>query len=600
MLSLTAEQQAIIDSPVKAVSWLFDVVDKNLSVHRWSTKRAYAGGIGGVVTDTASAGAYTDTTQAGVLAEMVYDFKIINFSGVSLSRPRTESGIMPPAELSFSAINKDNVFSADDFEGGYVTLSLYMGDGSGAEIKIRAWKFLVKKVEGSYQQLDFTCEDFFQQYIDGEYPGAEYRLESVEPVWAAGIAWQADVAWTLGTEATVRAYGMKVRDLFPSADGDIDDDRCVPLPFGECYIPIRSAYIIADRFYALGPTIAAGGAVTYSIAACRTPRDYSAKTEYTSPAYGFDQYTKISDEGYSVQTMQAMIAPGPANGLFEDGDHYFDLPVKFTRSDTATVTNPADVIEYVLKDMGVAAADIDATTFAAAGATYDSWSLAFNGAFWRVIPREKALTLLLAMCHSTLIIGETLELHVLDSAAQKIVTSAHVMKGGDVGIGTFSYSAFTRELSDCGSVAYSPTADSQDIGVNALVSAKSSRTHIDPEPFSMPFVQDATIAANIARLYLQRKLLKKSEERFTGKASLIALQPSDFVSMSGGNYGGLHSVIIDSMRINKDVSIDFVCTGFSDTVENYGGSVTSPGVYADPAEDGVVTDPGYDGVQTSI
>lgn len=573
MLSLTAGQQAVVDSPVKSVSWLFDVVDKNLVSYRWSTKLAVDTGYSGVLTEIGSDGVYADPAVDGVLTGMTYAFKIVNFSGVSLSRPRTESGIMPPSELTFSVINKDNVYNADDFDDGYVTLSLHVGDVTGAETKIRSWKFLIKKVDSAYQQLDFTCEDFFQQYIEGDYPGAQYVLEDLNSAWEAGTVWEAGTAWGASATGALITFGVKVRDIFPSADGDIDDDVCLPLPFGTCYVPIRSAYIVADRYYVLGPTIANGAAVTYTISEVRTPRDYSVKVAYTSASYTFTQSTKVNADGYTFRVFQPMIAgtnpPGFTNGVFPDGDHFFDVPTKFTRSDTAAVTNPADVIEYVLKDMGVASADIDATSFAAAHATFATWGLAFNGAFWRVAPREKVLSLLLSMCHSTLIVGETLELHVLDSASKKTLTSADIIRGGDTGAGSFQHSVFTRMLADCGNVLYSPTDDAQDIGLSVLVAAKIAKSHIDSDVFSMPMVQDATIAGKVAGLYLQRKLLKKSEERFSAKGTCLAVQPSDFLTLSGSNYGGTHLVIVDSMKIGKDLAIDFVCTGFSDTIDNY-------------------------------
>ena len=152
---------------------------------------------------------------------------------------------------------------------------------------------------------------------------------------------------------------------------------------------------------------------------------------------------------------------------------------------------------------------------------------------------------------------------------QKTITGADILRGGETGIGTYRYSVFTRTLATCGNVLYSPTDDAQDIGVNALIAAKTDKMHIDSEPFNMPFVADATIAGKIAKLYFQRKLLTKSEERMTVKATCVALDPGDFITVSGDNYGGEHPVIVDSMTIRKDCSIDLTCTGYTDTIDNY-------------------------------
>jgi hypothetical protein len=190
------------------------------------------------------------------------------------------------------------------------------------------------------------------------------------------------------------------------------------------------------------------------------------------------------------------------------------------------------------------------------------------------------------------------ELRLLSATSQKTVAASDILRGGELGAGTYSYSVFTRTLYDCGNVLYSPTDDAQDIGVSKLVAAKASRKHIDPEPMTMPFVADATLAAAIARLYFQRKLLKKSGEQFGVKATCIALEPGDFITIQGDNYGVEHDAIIDSMTIKKDCSIDLTCTGFSDTIENLEGSILAAGVYTDTLFDGVVTDTATPGAQT--
>jgi hypothetical protein len=546
MRSLSAGQLAILAGTVKAGSWVFDVADTASATHYWSTKNVTCGG-------------------------QAYTFKIINFSGITLARPRTESGIMPPSELTFSIINTSNLYEPSDFENCYVTLHLFMGNGTDAEVEIRAWKFLVKKVEGSYQQLDFTCEDFFAQYVEGDYPGAQYTMESVDPSWlAADAAWlAADMAWSVGATGSAATFGIKTRDIFPSVDGDIDDDCCLPLPFGTCYVPIRSVYIPSSRFYVLGPTISNGASVTYDVLASRTPREYSTKVEYLKASYSFTQYTKVSADGYSFLTVQPMVAGGPAVGVYANGDNWYDVPMEFTRSDTAIMTNPSDIIKYVLQDMGVAAADIDATSFASAASTYYGWGLKYNGAFWHVITREKALTLLLSMCHATINVGTALELSILDSRSKKTITEADIIRSGETGAGTFKQSMYTRTLSQCGNVSYSPTGDAQDIGLNLLVSAENAKEHIDPEVFEMPFVQDVTLAERIAGLYLQRKLLKKSEERMSVKSTCLALDPGDFITISGNNYGGTHDVIVDSIAIKKDLSCDLICSGYSGAIGNY-------------------------------
>ncbi len=571
MLNLSAGQQAIITSPVKTVSWLFDVTDRYLNRYYWSTKNvtisggtvAWASGISwmtGVV--------WTDGTDSHG-----YVFKVIDFSGITLQRPKTETGIMAPSEFSFSITNKDNVYDPADFEDGYVKVSLAMSDGVLSEVIIQIWKFLIKKAEGEYQKIKFICEDFFQQYIEGDYPIMQYKIIGIATVWDTidGIVWAAGIVWTDGSQGSLVSFGLKVHDVFyeTSGVGNLSNYVCMPLPFGTCYVPVRSAYITDGRYYVLGPTIANGETVTYTISKVRSPRDYSVKAEYTQTFTQFTKNSNVGDDSYSFRVFQAALSAAPTNGLFARGDHYYDMPTQFSRSDTVAITNPADVIKYMLLGIGVDPLDIKDSTFTVAAATYTSWGLTFNGAFWKVVSREKALLSLLAQCHSTLVVAEQLELHVLNSASKQTITSTDVMKSQEIGPGSFKHTDLTRILADSGNVVYYPNTDVQDIGITYLMPAKTTKKYIDNEILDFPFVQTLVLTKKLARVYFQRKLLKDSKEQFTGKGTCLALQPSDFISISGDNYGGSHDVMVDSMAIKKDASIDFACIGFTDTIENY-------------------------------
>lgn len=461
-----------------------------------------------------------------------YEFRVTKFYGITLSRPRLENGTFAPNELAFSIVNPNSALDPDDFEGGSVRLILMMGDGTNEETPLASWKYKIKRVSGAYQTLDFVCEDFFQEYLAGSYPG------------------------------------LKVHDVFPhtSGVGNLSDWVSMPLPFGQCYVPVRPAYITDGWYYVLGPTTVNGSAVTYTIDAVRSPRDYSTKAEYTET---FTQATKADADAVDYRVFTAALSGAPLDGLFTLGDHYYDLPTQFSRSDTAAVTNPADVIQWVLLDLGVDAGDINAAAFAAAEATYDAWGLAFAGAFWHQVSREQALVSLLDQCHSTLKIDEQISLAVFDSSSQKTLTAADIVKPRETAEGTFRHVRLERTLADCGNVEYSPTDDAQDVGVNALVAAKVTKTIADDRRLAMPFVADADIAKQLAKLFFQRRLLKKSEQRFTAKATCLALEPGDFITISGAHYGGDHAVLIDSMTIKRDCSIDFRCTEFSDTIDNY-------------------------------
>ncbi len=460
MRSLTEAQQAVVDASVKKISWLFHVVDSNNVNYYWSTKSV------------------TFDSQA-------YSFRVIDFNGIKMARPKTEMGIMTPSAMNFKITNKDNAINADDLEDGTVTVTLAAADANTTsdEIEIASWKFIIKKTSSVYQSAEIECEDFLQQYISGNYPIITFALTDNNIVWEAGVEWEAGVAWYAGGSGSSRTDGLKVRDIFPSSDGDIEDNCCIPIIFGTAYIPLRSAYVAgeADRYYILGQTRANDVAITYTISAVRTPREYSTKVEYTSPTYDFTQEELESSDGHKFQGFQAMVAAGPSAAFYPKGDNYYDLPTKFSRDDTSSLVDPGDIIDYVLQDMGISSGDIDLTSFTAASTTYAGWGLEFNGGFWQVLTKEAVLTNLLCQCHSVLISTDKIYLKVLDVTSRKTITSADIIKNNSIGEGSCSISKLERTLADCGNVSYSPTDDSQDIGVNALVPAQRSSGNIDSD-----------------------------------------------------------------------------------------------------------------------
>lgn len=168
MITFSATQAALIASTSKVVSWLFYVVDKNGKIYCWSTKRV---------------------TFDGTL----YTFKVISFAGVTIARPKTEMGIMSPSTLNFTISNKDSVISADDLEGGNVTLTLGMSNATYSDTEILKWKFFIKKADAYYQSIVIQCEDFFQQYLEGNFPILELSREEGSVQWEEGVA-----QWTDG------------------------------------------------------------------------------------------------------------------------------------------------------------------------------------------------------------------------------------------------------------------------------------------------------------------------------------------------------------------------------------------------------------------
>ena len=102
------------------------------------------------------------------------------------------------------------------------------------------------------------------------------------------------------------------------------------------------------------------------------------------------------------------------------------------------IDQPADVIAFILEDMGIPASLIDigaGSSFAAAATTFTAWGLEFNGAFWYKQDRAKVLAALLNMCHSTLVVTDKIGLKVLYKASQKTITKADILKREEKGPG---------------------------------------------------------------------------------------------------------------------------------------------------------------------
>jgi len=190
-------------------------------------------------------------------------------------------------------------------------------------------------------------------------------------------------------------------------------------------------------------------------------------------------------------------APG-----FWKTSQFLDMPTQFSRNDTVGLTNPADWFEFVMKDYGLAAGDLNAAEIAAAKAIYAGWGLTFNGAYWYHQTREKVLADLLTMCHSTLTFGATIGIKVLTKTPVKTITTADVLRINEIGPGTFGYQAkTTRKQADCGHVTWQPAGEAQDRFLRILVPVKAARTKIGADDIEVPFVQNSQNVQRIGTLY---------------------------------------------------------------------------------------------------
>jgi hypothetical protein len=532
MLTLDTTQTALVASDNKDVKWAFIITDKNGVGYQYVSEP--------INSEAWGSGEAWGTGEAWDSGDSLSSIVLTNFSGIELRRNSAESGIIAPSEVMFSISNANNTMTPSDFKGGSVKIELYLGNSTYGSRKIAGWLFRIKSSPGVYQSIEVTAEDFLQYYLKGYYPNTRYPQE-----------------------------------IFPSNRTYNNDALCVPVTFGTAYIPLRDVFITDAGYIVLGdPTY------TYNISKIRSPRSWSAlKSEYSSTNYTFTQSTKTATDLTTWRVFQAIIADSDSNGTADaagfwgtSGGPILDPPVQLTRSDTLSLTSPADVFDFVIKDLGVPTANIGATAIATAKTTFTTWALSFNGGYWYKQEREKVLASILNQCHSCLDVGETIDIRVLSKVSKATITSADVLRTVDQGPGTFKYTELINDdHTDSLYVAWQKSGESQDEFVKYLTAIGLTATEIASEVLECNFVQDSENIQRIGRLYGQRKYGKEATVTWSNKGTRLYLQPDDVVTIDGDNYGSTaaYDVLIDSVKINSNGSVDFLCTKFLNAFDDW-------------------------------
>ncbi len=329
----------------------------------------------------------------------------------------------------------------------------------------------------------------------------------------------------------------------------------------------------------------------YTVTKVRSPREWGSKSEWTGT---FMYYRKAGGDGVYYVMAQFIIADtdidgtNDANGLFMQGERFLDVPCKYSYAATVSMTAPGNLIEYVLEDMGVPSAMIDDVSKAAVNSTFSGWSLTFNGGIWYRTNRKKFLAKLLTMCHCELLVRDKLYFKVHSKASQMMVDSGDVVRDG-MGAGTFAVASVDiNDQKDSGYAAYQEADKPIDSLVRVLVPAKATTAQISGETVECDYVQDGQDAQRIAILALQRILLAEKIVTFTGGGQTLKLEPDDAITVSGNNYDGAGSTypaLIDQMKIRRDLAVEYSCTRFGDTLDDWGD--LSPGAVTVSADDSV-------------
>ena len=166
-----------------------------------------------------------------------------------------------------------------------------------------------------------------------------------------------------------------------------------------------------------------------------------------------------------------------------------------------------------------------------------------------------------------LLVTDKLELHVLSKTSRKTITT--VLNPTGIGEGSFRIRPLERSVNDSGYVAWQPEGEAQDKFIQTLVGGKGTRTNISDEVLTVAFVQDSQDVQRIGALHYFLKFFKEKEVSFSHGPECLALTPDDVITISNPLYGGTYDVLIDSMHIRQDGSIDFTCIKFREDMEDW-------------------------------
>ena len=439
-----------------------------------------------------------------------------SFNGVSLRWNISGNGLIAPNDLQFDVSNVDDTYTASDFETKDCTVRLIIDD-----VETRTWKFTITRALVYYGKITCYCEDFLQQLLVGDYP----NTKSPKNIWPSD-----------------------------DADNDIDDDYCVPVILGTAYIPVRSVNTATERYYILGVS-----GPTYTVTTVKSPRSWP-----NSSTWAASSYTMTGSVSAGYQLLQPIIADSTgdgnadATGLWRSGDTFYDMLCKYSRDDTVALTNPAEWIEYVLEDFGVASADLDAVSFAAADAVYDSYSIVFNGGWFRKQTREAVLSNLLAQCDSFLVCTDKVELYQFSKTSKETITNLLSA--------SFSPSPIEPQIYDSGKVAWPSSAtvpqDVLDGKADVPIVDAGPTVSTSSETLACTFlVAQSQNAQKAGVLYFHKKYGQTQRLNFsttlTSMTTATTISPGQVITINNTLYGGSTEVIITDMQINPDLRVEF-------------------------------------------
>jgi hypothetical protein len=440
-----------------------------------------------------------------------------SFSGVTMRWNLGGNGLILPNEMTFEVSDPPGTtYTTASFEDKFCTVRLIVDD-----VEKRTWKFKINRAIEYYGKIKCWAVDFLQEFLVGDYPNTPNPKE----VW-------------------------------PSDDTDMDDSYCIPVILGTAYIPVRSVNTGTVRHYVLGES-----GPTYTVYEVQSPREWPNRSTWTSGSY-----TMTGSVSGGYQLLQPIIADSTgdgnadAPGLWRSGDLFYDMLCKVSRSDTVTLDNPAEWVEYVLEDFGVASGDIDDTILLSLETALDTLTVGFDGGgWWRKESRGRVLSNLLAQFDGYIKCTDKVEVYQFDATPVETFTK--------VLLKSFSPSKVTKVNSDSGRVHW-PESASKPMDIlagKAIVPTHNGGSETTPssEILQCRFLSGQSINAQKAGILHFQKKYEQSQRinfavSFTNITNQDTLSPGDVVTVNNSDlYGGSQNIVLTDMTIRPDMRVDF-------------------------------------------
>jgi hypothetical protein len=527
---------------------------------------------------------YYWSTQAVTIDGQAYEAKIDpeSFSGITISRSYNGAERIHTLEdITIEIPDPDGSYTSSNFLSDDVDIYIWVNDGTNSGA-IRKFLFTVISAKKIYDVLYLTLKDrFVHNELEKLYPDTEL----VQSVWASdgdsnlgycmpvpfGTAYiplpsifKQNVVSVTNTTISVDATNHQINDSnngfsdfkygYITTSGFSNPENngtflVVDVTSGTLTLSDTSSLVDesagssvtvsqSQRYYVLGETIG-----TYIIDEVQSPESWP-KSIWNDMQYSFPQTTHDS-----YRVFQAIIADSDddgtadANGLFKDGSKFLPISTKYSRSDTNTLTNPAEILSTLV---------FSSSTI---NTSYYKKETDFNGAFPIQKPKYEWASNILKACNAALMI---------DYNGQRIVktlvpTAYNEISSSNIIADSFSFDQIiSSENYDGGLVQKPKEGDPQHVLYKYRVGlGNNSPTNTTDTTLDLSFIEDSDSALKFGTLYFERVVDKHADISVETWADLLYLNPDSALGISGNLYESSvdSDVIVGSITISNDLIV---------------------------------------------